>query len=65
MAQQRRAIPVREDLAQKVKVAAVINETSMFAIMNDLIEKHVPEYNLGGRNADGDEEPLAQADKPF
>jgi hypothetical protein len=65
MAQQRRAIPVREDLAQRVKVAAVIGETSMFAIVNELIEKHVPEYNLGGRNADGDEEPLAQADKPF
>ena len=65
MSQQRRAIPVREDLAQRVKVAAVIGETSMFAIVNELIEKHVPEYNLGGRNADGDEEPLAQADKPF
>jgi len=62
---QRRAVPVREDLAQRVKIAAVIGNTSMFAIMNDLIEKHIPEYDLVGRTPDGDEEPLAQADKPF
>jgi len=61
----RKAVPVREDLAQRVKIAAAIGDTSMFALMNDLIEKHIPEYNLGGRNSDGDEEPLAQADKPF
>ena len=65
MVQHRRAIPVREDLAQRVKVAAVIGETSMFAIMNDLIEKHIPEYDLVGRNADGDEELSATTDKPF
>jgi len=62
---QRRAVPVREDLAQRVKIAAVIGNTSMFALMNDLIEKHIPEYDLVGRTPDGDEEPLAQADKPF
>jgi hypothetical protein len=65
MVQHRRAIPVREDLAQRVKVAAVIGETSMFAIMNDLIEKHIPDYDLVGRNADGDEELSATTDKPF
>ena len=62
---QRRAVPVREDLAQRVKVAAVIGETSMFAIMNDLIEKYIPEYDLVGRNAVGDEELSATTDKPF
>ena len=61
----RKAVPVRNDLAQRVKIAAVIGNTSMFAIMNDLIEKHIPEYDLVGRTPDGDEEPLAQADKPF
>ena len=45
----RRAIPVREDLAQRVKVAAVIGDTSMFALMNDLIEKNVPQYDLVDR----------------
>ena len=62
---QRRAVPVREDLAQRVKIAAVIGNTSMFAIMNDLIEKHIPDYDLVGRNADGDEELSAATDKPF
>jgi hypothetical protein len=45
MAEVRRAIPVREDLAQRVKVAAVIGNTSMFALMNDLIEKNIPQYD--------------------
>ena len=49
MSESRRSIPVREDLAQRVKIAAVIGNTSMFALMNDLIEKHVPEYDLVGR----------------
>jgi len=62
---QRRAVPVREDLAQRVKVAAVIGETSMFSLMNDLIEKHIPEYDLVGRTPDGDEELSATTDKPF
>ena len=65
MVQHRRAIPVREDLAQRVKVAAVIGETSMFAIMNDLIERHVPEYDLVGRAEDGEEQLSATTDKPF
>ena len=61
----RKSVPVRNDLAQRVKIAAVIDNTSMFALMNDLIEKHIPEYDLVGRTPDGDEEPLAQAGKPF
>ena len=65
MSDSRRSIPVREDLAQRVKIAAVIGSTSMFALMNDLIEKHIPEYDLVGRNADGDEELSATTDKPF
>ena len=65
MSDSRRSIPVREDLAQRVKIAAVIGNTSMFALMNDLIEKHIPEYDLVGRNADGDEELSATTDKPF
>ena len=56
---------MREELAQRIKVAAVIGNTSMFAIMNDLIEKHIPEYDLVGRMPDGDEEPSAPTDKPF
>ena len=65
MSDSRRSIPVREELAQRVKIAAVIANTSMFAIMNDLIEKHIPEYDLVGRMPDGDEEPSAPTDKPF
>jgi len=65
MAEPRRALPVREDLAQRVKVAAVVGNTSMFALMNDLIEKNIPEYDLVGRNADGEEELSATTDKPF
>tara|TARA_R110000751_G_scaffold38320_1_gene92112 strand:+ start:698 stop:898 length:201 start_codon:yes stop_codon:yes gene_type:complete len=65
MADSRRSIPVREELAQRVKIAAVIANTSMFAIMNDLIEKHIPEYDLVGRTPDGDNEPLDVTDKPF
>jgi len=65
MSDSRRSIPVREELAQRVKIAAVIGNTSMFAIMNDLIEKHIPEYDLVGRTPDGDEEPSALVDKPF
>jgi len=65
MAESRRALPVREDLAQRVKVAAVIGNTSMFALMNDLIEKNIPEYDLVGRNADGEEELSVKTDKPF
>ena len=65
MAEPRRALPVREDLAQRVKVAAVIGNTSMFALMNDLIEKNIPEYDLVGRNADGEEELSGTTDKPF
>ena len=61
----RKSVPVRNDLAQRVKIAAVIDNTSMFAIMNDLIEKHIPDYDLVGRNTDGDEEPSATTDKPF
>mgnify|MGYP006405044885 FL=1 len=61
----RKAVPVREELAQRVKIAAAIGDTSMFALMNDLIEKHIPEYDLVGRNADGDEELSATTDKPF
>jgi len=61
----RKSVPVRNDLAQRVKIAAVIDNTSMFAIMNDLIEKHIPDYDLVGRNADGDEELSATTDKPF
>jgi len=61
----RKAVPVREDLAQRVKIAAAINDTSMFALMNDLIERHIPDYDLVGRNNDGEEELSAITDKPF
>jgi hypothetical protein len=37
----------------------------MFAIMNDLIERHVPEYDLVGRAEDGEEQLSATTDKPF
>ena len=65
MSESRRSIPVREDLAQRVKIAAVIGNTSMFALMNDLIENNIPEYDLVGRNADGEEELSGTTDKPF
>ena len=61
----RKAVPVMEDLAQRVKIAAAINDTSMFALMNDLIERHIPDYDLVGRNNDGEEELSAITDKPF